>query len=246
MNPEPPLSPAWLAAFQEAQQQTANAHAAYQRALSDSHTQYLKLAESAINRPHRAAFGAAPPAVGAASVAPALPQIGACADRRAAAAAPLPMPAPVVDGLRPRPSHRRSRSSPRRPSLLRLPRRRPSTDLAALLLAVVADKTGYPAEMINLDMDLEPDLGVDSIKRVEILSAVQAHGSAVAAQADRAKLSGMHTLRQIAEYLQGGPAPVPPPVAALIAMPAAAPVDDIAAHPARRRRRGSRAIRSRC
>ena len=43
-------------------------------------------------------------------------------------------------------------------------------DLAALILAVVADKTGYPAEMINLDMDLEADLGIDSIKRVEILS----------------------------------------------------------------------------
>ena len=37
---------------------------------------------------------------------------------------------------------------------------------------VVADKTGYPAEMLGLQMELESDLGVDSIKRVEILSAM--------------------------------------------------------------------------
>jgi acyl transferase domain-containing protein/NAD(P)-dependent dehydrogenase (short-subunit alcohol dehydrogenase family) len=44
---------------------------------------------------------------------------------------------------------------------------------AQVLLEVVSDKTGYPIEMLGLDMDLESDLGIDSIKRVEILSAVQ-------------------------------------------------------------------------
>ena len=46
-------------------------------------------------------------------------------------------------------------------------------DLQALMLAVVSEKTGYPAEMLNLDMDMDADLGIDSIKRVEILSLVQ-------------------------------------------------------------------------
>ncbi|MBN1515268.1 SDR family NAD(P)-dependent oxidoreductase [Candidatus Sumerlaeota bacterium] len=41
------------------------------------------------------------------------------------------------------------------------------------LLAVIADKTGYPAEMLELEMGLDSDLGIDSIKRVEILSALQ-------------------------------------------------------------------------
>ena len=41
------------------------------------------------------------------------------------------------------------------------------------MLAVVADKTGYPAEMLDLAMDMEADLGIDSIKRVEILGTVQ-------------------------------------------------------------------------
>ncbi len=41
------------------------------------------------------------------------------------------------------------------------------------MMAVVADKTGYPTEMLELGMDMEADLGIDSIKRVEILGAVQ-------------------------------------------------------------------------
>ena len=41
--------------------------------------------------------------------------------------------------------------------------------LHAALLAVVSELTGYPAAMLGLDMDIEADLGIDSIKRVEIL-----------------------------------------------------------------------------
>ena len=45
--------------------------------------------------------------------------------------------------------------------------------LTKSLLEVVSDKTGYPAEMLELEMDLEADLGIDSIKRVEIMGAMQ-------------------------------------------------------------------------
>ncbi len=41
------------------------------------------------------------------------------------------------------------------------------------LLAVVSEKTGYPVEMLELEMGMDSDLGIDSIKRVEILSALQ-------------------------------------------------------------------------
>ena len=40
------------------------------------------------------------------------------------------------------------------------------------MLEVVAEKTGYPAEMLEPTMALEADLGIDSIKRVEILAAL--------------------------------------------------------------------------
>ena len=45
--------------------------------------------------------------------------------------------------------------------------------LMQIMMAVVSEKTGYPQEMLELGMDIESDLGIDSIKRVEILGAVQ-------------------------------------------------------------------------
>jgi polyketide-type polyunsaturated fatty acid synthase PfaA len=41
-----------------------------------------------------------------------------------------------------------------------------------LVLAIIAEKTGYPVEALAPELDLEADLGIDSIKRVEILGAV--------------------------------------------------------------------------
>ncbi|MFZ0483839.1 MAG: acyltransferase domain-containing protein, partial [Desulfobacterales bacterium] len=46
-------------------------------------------------------------------------------------------------------------------------------DIENLLLNTVSQLTGYPVEMLALDMDIEADLGIDSIKRVEILSALE-------------------------------------------------------------------------
>ena len=46
-------------------------------------------------------------------------------------------------------------------------------DLQAELLQIVSDRTGYPKDMLDLDLNIEADLGIDSIKRVEILSAFQ-------------------------------------------------------------------------
>ena len=49
----------------------------------------------------------------------------------------------------------------------------PATDMTELVRSLIADKTGYPPEMLEDDMDLEGELGVDSIKQVEILSALR-------------------------------------------------------------------------
>ncbi|MEC4728603.1 acyltransferase domain-containing protein, partial [Shewanella sp. D64] len=48
-----------------------------------------------------------------------------------------------------------------------------AAQVQATMMSVVADKTGYPTEMLELEMDMEADLGIDSIKRVEILGTVQ-------------------------------------------------------------------------
>lgn len=42
-----------------------------------------------------------------------------------------------------------------------------------ILLDVVSDKTGYPIEMLGMDMDLEADLSIDSIKRLEIIGGLK-------------------------------------------------------------------------
>lgn len=41
-----------------------------------------------------------------------------------------------------------------------------------VLLDIVSEKTGYPADMLDTSMDLEADLGIDSIKRVEIMGGM--------------------------------------------------------------------------
>ncbi len=74
-----------------------------------------------------------------------------------------------------------------------------------ILLESVADKTGFPIDMLELDMQLDVDLGIDSIKRVEILSAVQERLPAASAIGPE-QLGTLRTLRQIAEFLAGSPA----------------------------------------
>ena len=41
------------------------------------------------------------------------------------------------------------------------------------VLALVAEKTGYPKDMLDLDLDLEADLGVDTVKQAEVFAAVR-------------------------------------------------------------------------
>ena len=80
-------------------------------------------------------------------------------------------------------------------------------NVLATLVAVVSELTGYPESMLNADMDLEADLGIDSIKRVEILSALEerlpGRGSISAEQ-----MTELKTLGDIAAALGGLPTEV--------------------------------------
>lgn len=49
------------------------------------------------------------------------------------------------------------------------------TAIRSLLLRVVSDKTGYPEDMLDPDMDMEADLSIDSIKRTEIIGEIRNH-----------------------------------------------------------------------
>jgi acyl transferase domain-containing protein len=75
------------------------------------------------------------------------------------------------------------------------------TDLGQTLLAITSDKTGYPVEMLEMDMDMEADLGIDSIKRVEILGAMQEKYPNLP-QPNLEELGDIRTIGQIVDYLQ--------------------------------------------
>ena len=66
---------------------------------------------------------------------------------------------------------------------------------------VVAEKTGYPSDMLELGMDMEADLGIDSIKRVEILGAVQDEIPNLP-ELNPEDLAELRTLGQIVDYMQ--------------------------------------------
>ncbi|MBX3411467.1 MAG: SDR family NAD(P)-dependent oxidoreductase [Pirellulales bacterium] len=75
-------------------------------------------------------------------------------------------------------------------------------ELTTLLVGVVSERTGYPADMLDLEANLEADLGIDSIKRVEIIGAFRR--AAVPAVKDppswfMEQMSGATSLRTIVE-----------------------------------------------
>jgi acyl transferase domain-containing protein/NAD(P)-dependent dehydrogenase (short-subunit alcohol dehydrogenase family)/acyl carrier protein len=78
-------------------------------------------------------------------------------------------------------------------------------ETAAVLLEIVSETTGYPADMLELDMALDADLGIDSIKRVEILSAFQERVPD-AAVLEAEALAALVTLRDVIAALESGAA----------------------------------------
>lgn len=73
------------------------------------------------------------------------------------------------------------------------------------LIRLVSERTGYPAESLGLDVDLEGDLGIDSIKRTEIVGALRKSIANGGGSSSRTmdQLTRAKTLRAIAEALSG-------------------------------------------
>ncbi len=73
-------------------------------------------------------------------------------------------------------------------------------EIAPALLAIIGEKTGYPAEMLELGMDMEADLGIDSIKRVEIMWSLQEQLPHLP-QVSGSEMSELRTLKEIVDHL---------------------------------------------
>jgi acyl carrier protein len=218
---------AWVHAFQETQRQTAEAHAAYQRAMADSHVAFLNTAQSSYAglgamlgnvAPQQQQFTPAPVQYAAPMQLPAMAQPAYQAPVPAPVAAPavqMAVPAPVVAA----------------PAPVAAPRAAPAAggvDLEALMMTIVAEKTGYPKEMLGAQMELEADLGIDSIKRVEILSAMRERAPNLP-EVKPTELATLRTLGQIVDHMKaaGGAAfaavsPLPPAVPPSAGLKAAA------------------------
>jgi len=83
----------------------------------------------------------------------------------------------------------------------------PAFDAKALVTGIVAEKTGYPEDMLDAEMDLEAELGVDSIKQVEILSAVR-DARPDLPEIDPSELAELRSIGQIAAFIsRSAPAP---------------------------------------
>jgi NAD(P)-dependent dehydrogenase (short-subunit alcohol dehydrogenase family) len=89
----------------------------------------------------------------------------------------------------------------------------PIEDLLQRLVALVAERTGYPTEMLAPEQDMEADLGIDSIKRVEILTSFARQfpdlGAGVPEQL-RAARTLQDVVKVMRENLTPGPATAPP------------------------------------
>ncbi|OSM07321.1 putative polyketide-type polyunsaturated fatty acid synthase PfaA [Magnetofaba australis IT-1] len=232
VTPEQPSSAApaapdaqWLSAFERFQRHTVEAQIHFQQTMSASHHAFLQTMERALTALGQDAGGAplpplqplapmppmpapapmpmaapapmAPPSMAAAPSAqsmapPAMSAPAPVAAAPIAAASVAPPPAPVVQTpVAPPPA----------------PAASPAQDPQTLLYAVVAEKTGYPEEMLQAEMEIEAGLGIDSIKRVEIFSALQERMPQLE-EVEPAQIADWRTLGDILNHLASQSAPV--------------------------------------
>ena len=78
-------------------------------------------------------------------------------------------------------------------------------EIETRLLSIVSERTGYPSDMLSLDGDLEGDLGIDSIKRVEIAGTfTQSLPVDDRSRIDMEQLTMSRTLREVIAVIQSG------------------------------------------
>ena len=108
------------------------------------------------------------------------------------------------------------------PSLVSESTGAPALDLHAIqekVLDIVAEKTGYPKEMLDLDLDLEADLGIDTVKQAEMFASVRAAYNIP--RDENMKLRDFPTLAHVIKFAQDRAAAATPAAAPEPAPPSA-------------------------
>ena len=137
---------------------------------------------------------------------------------------PTPAPEPEPEPVAP--------AAPAPPAAAPVAMNASDEEVAAAMIEVVVEHTGYPAEFIEMDQDLEGELGIDTVKQAEIMAALRDRFS-LPVDEDFV-LSDHPTLNHMLAYLtrmQGG-TPAPAVQAAVdVPAPAAEPVEAAAPEP---------------
>lgn len=144
------------------------------------------------------------------------------------------LPAPAREGFafgdataarRTRLAGAREREAPRTPEDPSCPPAVPAAPLDELeeaLVAFVCDQTGYPREMVGLDQDLEADLGLDSLKKAQmLLEARDRFAITTPVTASGLALGRLATVRDVARLLRELRGAPPMPVVDAPATPGA-------------------------
>jgi acyl transferase domain-containing protein/NAD(P)-dependent dehydrogenase (short-subunit alcohol dehydrogenase family)/acyl carrier protein len=224
-----------LVALQRISEQTSNLHRQFLEGQDRAQQSFQSLLEHQ-QRLTLAAIGMTPPPVPATYVPPTPLPIAAPsspvvrkAPTPAARPAPAPRPAPVAVAVAvPKPAPVVAKAAP---EPIPTPETHSNADeVHQALVEVVSEKTGYPAEVLEPGMHLDADLGIDSIKRVEILAALQER-LPEAPVIGPEHLGTIRTLGQIAEFLAGGAEVAP---IAVQPAPAKLPRPEPVAEPVRR------------
>ena len=166
--------------------------------------------------------------------------------RDKAVPAPAPVHAPTVQPGRVAPTPVSAEPPPApapEPTPAPLPAEAPvpatpaADEITDVVVGVVSELTGYPPDLLDVDLDLEADLGVDTVKQAEIFAAIrQRYG---VARDDTLKLRDFPTLTHVVGWIRDKAG------AAAHAEPAAAaPVPGDTGRGRDHRRRGRRRLRA--
>lgn len=198
-------------------QEVSQRHADYMAAMSTAHSAFLnvavQLAGQTPSEPAKpAALPAPAPAPKPAPVAAPSPVVQSQANGVYHEDAPEPAPEPEpVPKSAPAPKP----ASPAPVAAPAVTQPAVGADSVGLVRAIIAEKTGYPEDMLEPDMDLEGELGVDSIKQVEILSTLRERMPDLP-EIDPEQLVELRTISAIAEMIDasgtGAAAPAAAPV----------------------------------
>jgi acyl transferase domain-containing protein/NAD(P)-dependent dehydrogenase (short-subunit alcohol dehydrogenase family)/acyl carrier protein/3-hydroxymyristoyl/3-hydroxydecanoyl-(acyl carrier protein) dehydratase len=72
-------------------------------------------------------------------------------------------------------------------------------DVMKTVLAAVVEKTGYPEDMLEPDLDMEADLGIDTVKQVEVFQMIRDKYGLE--REEDVKLSDYPTIASVVEYI---------------------------------------------